>query len=392
MEMKVTFLILLLDIVSARITCSASCKGVTSDGIPFDLSALAGQEFQTVGSDQNADTYFLNVCGTSKIQCPDDAGDPPVTHGMAVQTVQAGGCYVMGQYTGKSCLWTQGAANPANPSGQRGVQLVLDNGSNNLCGDASPRQITVAFVCPAAGSNASLVPASWQGMNLPGSCEYTYTFETCAACSGGCTLPSCRLPTNFPANSNKGNCTTGSLGDMTSCTIACNPPTSASGSGVYSCRNGTLTPATLTCASPCTLPAQFPTNSSKGDCTASGILESDQSCTIECDPNYIANGNGAYSCHNGTLTPATLTCEPPPTSCCQAKPSYPKFEELCIGVSNKTTCLDPSSGYGTTCDWICGECNANTNKPQYQKYCLQHGNFSSCNALNITCHWTPISE
>jgi hypothetical protein len=43
-----------------------------------------------------ADTYFLNVCGTSATQCPDDAGDPPVTQGTAVQTVQSGGCYVLG--------------------------------------------------------------------------------------------------------------------------------------------------------------------------------------------------------------------------------------------------------------------------------------------------------
>ena len=166
--------------VSAQSSCSASCKGTTSDGTQFDLSALMGQDYQTVGSDQNADTYFLNVCGTSATQCPDDAGDPPVTQGTAVQTVQSGGCYVLGQYTGDNCLWT------ANPGGQQGIQLVLDNGSNNLCGDGSPRQVTIAFVCPDAGSSGPLVPDSWTAVNLPGSCEYTYTFETCAACSGGC--------------------------------------------------------------------------------------------------------------------------------------------------------------------------------------------------------------
>ena len=81
---------------TAQSSCSASCQGTTSDGRAYDLSALMGQDYQTVGSDQNADTYFLNVCGTSATQCPDDAGDPPVTHGMAVSTVQAGGCYVLG--------------------------------------------------------------------------------------------------------------------------------------------------------------------------------------------------------------------------------------------------------------------------------------------------------
>ena len=63
---------------------------------------------------------------------------------------------------------------------------MLDNGSNNLCGDGSPRQVTQAFVCPSAGSSGPLTPNSWTAVNLPGSCEYTYTFETCAACASGC--------------------------------------------------------------------------------------------------------------------------------------------------------------------------------------------------------------
>ena len=51
--MKATFLsILLLDIASAQSSCSA-CKGTTSEGTQFDLSALMGQDYQTVGSDQN---------------------------------------------------------------------------------------------------------------------------------------------------------------------------------------------------------------------------------------------------------------------------------------------------------------------------------------------------
>ena len=46
--------------------------------------------------------------------------------------------------------------------------------------------MTVAFVCPDAGNSGPLVPDSWTAVNLPSSCEYTYTFETCAACTGGC--------------------------------------------------------------------------------------------------------------------------------------------------------------------------------------------------------------
>ena len=87
-------------VAGAQSQCSTSCAGTTSDGTAFDLSALMGQDYQTTGSDQNSDTYFLNVCGTSATQCPDDAGDPPVTQGTAVQTVASGGCYVLGvRYT-----------------------------------------------------------------------------------------------------------------------------------------------------------------------------------------------------------------------------------------------------------------------------------------------------
>ena len=77
--------------------------------------------------------------------------------------------------------------------------MVLDNGSNNLCGDGSPRQVTIDYICPSAGSSGPLEPDSWTAVNLPGSCEYTYTFETCAACSGGCkTGPGPGPPTPGP--------------------------------------------------------------------------------------------------------------------------------------------------------------------------------------------------
>ena len=85
-----------LNMVIASAQCSTTCAGTTANGTSFDLSALMGQDFQTVGSDQNADTYFLNVCGTSATHCPDDSGDPAVTQGMAAQTVSAGGCYILG--------------------------------------------------------------------------------------------------------------------------------------------------------------------------------------------------------------------------------------------------------------------------------------------------------
>ena len=303
----------LVAIAGAQTSCSSSCAGTTSDGTPFDLSALRGQDYQTKGSDEYSDTYFLSVCGTSVTQCPHDAGDPPVTQGTAVQTVASGGCYVLGvryaifyiiyyyhyyycfsvlsvwknsptktvfssfsfqlpflfvskAYTGDNCLWT------ANPGGQEGIQLVLDNGSNNLCGDGSPRQVTIAFICPNAGSSGPLTPNTWTAVNLPGSCEYAYTFETCAACTGGCKKPA------------------------------------------------------------------------------------------------------------------------PQPICCQAKPEYPQFKGQCIQVKNKTNCISSTTGYGKTCEWTCGECDALKGDEQYQKFCHQHNTINSCNLLNATCEWVPSSN
>ena len=172
------------------------------------------------------------------------------------------------QYTGDNCLWT------ANPGSQVGIQLVLDNGSNNLCGDGSPRQVTQAFVCPATGSSGPLVPKSWTAVDLPGSCEYTVTFETCAACAGGCAPP---------------------------------PPPPP----------------------------------------------------------------------------------PPPPKCCQAQPAFPGYKDLCMNVTDKTTCVCSVFGFGKTCEWTCGECDAIKGDGQYQKFCLEHKNIKSCSGVNSTCHWVP---
>ena len=111
----------------AQSACSPSCSGTLPDGTTFNLSALMGTDFQTRGADSASDTYFLNVCGTSQTVCANDQGSPPVTQGSAVTTVDGGGCYVLGVYTGNNCLWGQ------NPNGKEGIELVLDDGSNALC-------------------------------------------------------------------------------------------------------------------------------------------------------------------------------------------------------------------------------------------------------------------
>ena len=80
-----------------------------------------------------------------------------------------------------------------------------------------------------------------------------------------------------------------------------------------------------------------------------------------------------------------------PTSCCQAKPTFPNYKKICNQVKNKTLCSDTTTGYGSTCQWTCGECDANKGKEQYQQFCLQEITSSSCGLLNSTCHWTPLN-
>jgi hypothetical protein len=164
----------------AQSACPASCSGTTADGTAFDLSSLMSATDYTT-TDSNGDVYTLNVCGTSQTSCPDDSGDPPVTQGSGVQTTGGNGCYVLGNYEGDNCQWN------SNPGGKEGVQLILDDGSNFLCANGSPRQLTVDFICDASGPK---VDPSWTATNAPQSCDYTYTFKTPAACSGSGASPS----------------------------------------------------------------------------------------------------------------------------------------------------------------------------------------------------------
>jgi hypothetical protein len=139
-------------------------------------------------TDANGDVYLLNVCGTSQTSCPDDAGDPPVTQGSGVQTTGGNGCYVLGNYVGNNCQWN------GNPEGNEGIELILDDGTNVLCDDGTPRQLTIDFLCPDEGASGPLKPQTWTVTNKPQSCNYKYTFKTCAACAGGCSGNSPNTP------------------------------------------------------------------------------------------------------------------------------------------------------------------------------------------------------
>jgi len=78
-------------------------------------------------------------------------------------------------------------------------------------------------------------------------------------------------------------------------------------------------------------------------------------------------------------------------ACCQAQPAFPGYKDLCTNVTDKPTCLGLASGYGKTCEWTCGECDAITGDGQYQKFCLGHKNITSCSGVSSTCHWVPAN-
>ena len=95
-------------------------------------------------------------------------------------------------------------------------------------------------------------------------------------------------------------------------------------------------------------------------------------------------GNNGFWC---SKDPQPKPPQPAPPQCCQAQ--FPGYKDLCMNVTDKTTCVGLASGFGKTCEWTCGECDAIKGDGQYQKFCLGHRNIKSCSVVNRTCHWVP---
>jgi tRNA A-37 threonylcarbamoyl transferase component Bud32 len=158
--------------VYAQQPCDPSCKGTTSDGESFDLSALMGQDFTS--DDTN---YNLRVCDTLATQCSDST--KPLMS--VTTTVTEDDCIGLGVYAQTtSCSWTVNT----NQEGNRVVQLFMDNG-NIYINDHT--RVTVLFTCPSESTNyGNLIPDSWDAEYNYGTNTGTYSFDTCAACDGGC--------------------------------------------------------------------------------------------------------------------------------------------------------------------------------------------------------------
>ena len=108
---------------------------------------------------------------------------------------------------------------------------------------------------------------------------------------------------------------------------------------------------------------------------------------------FMYGGLSQTATYSFTLNDAWINGppSPPPPICCQAKTADPQYKDLCMKTTDKSTCLNSTSGYGNVCNWTCGECDATKGSPQFQKFCLQHDTVHSCNSVNQTCAWVPSS-
>ena len=111
-------------------------------------------------------------------------------------------------------------------------------------------------------------------------------------------------------------------------------------------------------------------------------------------------GTCAYKIEFATCAACQPPCPPPPpppgpppcqTPPCQARSEYPQYKEQCISVPNRTQCtnLDPSIGFGKTCEWTCGVCDALEADIKYQDFCYEHNTSATCQNVNATCEWIP---
>jgi hypothetical protein len=160
----------------AQDSCPSDCIVTGSSGNVYDLSALKGKTFTTVGD--GGEKYTFTMCGQSPTSCPDDSAG--VYSGMAVQTSGTSQCYVLGVYdSDQTCTWQE-----SEPGSASILTLILENGSPSDCGGID-RDMAIKFNCP--DDTSQLTPPSWTATNPEGTCDYEFEFDTCAVCPGGCT-------------------------------------------------------------------------------------------------------------------------------------------------------------------------------------------------------------
>ena len=188
-------------------SCTADCTGLgyskpndpSSKKIQFDLSALKGRSFQTLGKN-TAETYYFTVCGINAAQtCPDDKSPTyPVKSGSAVvkttSDVLGEDCYVLGRYRygADDCEWDRYITTPSTNQPQ--VKVKVTEGSTVNCPLLPEskyhrsREFQTTFICPSEEANRNkLYPTNWVASQTENLCDgYELTMETCAACDTPC--------------------------------------------------------------------------------------------------------------------------------------------------------------------------------------------------------------
>jgi hypothetical protein len=117
-KLQIIIIVLAINHIYAQ---KAQCQYVSPDGTKYDFTKIGGKDISVTIA---GFTYDMNICGTSKTECPDDPDG--VESGMAVQTKPApfgGACYVLGQYDDSVT-----SANWSPLSSPTGVALTLANG------------------------------------------------------------------------------------------------------------------------------------------------------------------------------------------------------------------------------------------------------------------------
>ena len=298
------------------LTCTASSCLLPSS---FGSHIIGATQYGCVESSSLSSGYECSVqCdagyderGTRKYSCNDGTLSYPT---LTCAAPPPASCtlpnYFNNRITGDTC--TEGEILDSGDSCTVACQTKYISGTKEYsCNDGTLTNPTLT--CTAPLPPVTCICAGDKSNPNPNAerCQY-YPVDKCTTCCQS-SLP-CSLPTSFGSHiiavTQYGCVESSSLSSGNQCSVQCDSGYDGSGSTTYSCLDGHLTTATLTCTapSPCSLPSVFGSHIDKGSCTADGSLGDGETCIVKCDVGCGSKGDGTYLCNDGTLEQATLKC------------------------------------------------------------------------------------
>ena len=298
------------------LTCTASSCLLPSS---FGSHIVGATQYGCVKSSSLPSGYECSVqcdagydeSGTRKYSCNDGILSYPT---LTCAAPPPASCtlpnYFNNRITGDTC--TEGEILDSGDSCTVACQTKYISGTKEYsCNDGTLTNPTLT--CTAPAPPVTCICAGGKSNPNPNAekCQY-YPVDKCTTCCQS-SLP-CSLPTSFGSHiiavTQYGCVESSSLSSGNQCSVQCDSGYDGSGSTTYSCLDGHLTTATLTCTapSPCSLPSVFGSHIDKGSCTADGSLGDGETCIVKCDVGCGSKGDGTYLCNDGTLEQATLKC------------------------------------------------------------------------------------